>query len=403
MSLCDFSRATPADATSSQRGEWTKALLKTSNQSTLSFFLAAPPPPQQQSPASAGMERKPSLGSVGVGYDSKGNKLSQSRVVAAQALKIIGASLRDLPSPGPSLPLTPRDDPSTAGPVIRLSPALLTLFNRLSLVYHRTSYTAGTSPSSASPLTASLLARFGKRAYPSYVVARSFALFPSRATLREFEAAMGVEAAVEAALDGVWGPGVAKRAEKETKEERMGRYGEGVAVWEGIEEEWRRLCGEAEEGARRVKEEEEEAAGEQKEKGHKGAHGRLYYRRRFHPGWPLSRAAYKAAACYAKLVRPRPFSSSSSSSPRTPGPALTEPNNRPAGRPRLGGRHPAAPPRADVVPAGQARRLVRPARARPHEVPARRRGPPWRRGQGHEARAQRAVAAGEEGGGAQGL
>jgi hypothetical protein len=29
---------------------------------------------------------------------------------------------------------------------------------------------------------------------------------------------------------------------------------------------------------------------------------RLYYRRRFHPGWPLSRAAYKAAACYAKLV-----------------------------------------------------------------------------------------------------
>lgn len=79
---------------SPQRGEWTKALLKTSNQSTLSFFIAAPPPPKIQSPpGSADMERKPSLGSVGVGYDAKGNKLSQSRVVAAQALKLIGASL----------------------------------------------------------------------------------------------------------------------------------------------------------------------------------------------------------------------------------------------------------------------------------------------------------------------
>ncbi|GAA5922491.1 hypothetical protein JCM3775_005748 [Rhodotorula graminis] len=267
------------------RGEWTKALLKTSNQSTLSFFLAAPPTPKVQSPVgSAGMERKPSVGSVGVGYDAKGNKLSQSRVVAAQALKLIG-------------------------PVIRLSPALLTLFNRLSLVYHRTSYTAGTSSTSASPLTASLLARFGKRAYPTYTVSRSFALFPSRAVLREFEAAMAIEQRVEAALDGVWGPGVPKRAERETKEERLERYGEGVRAWEEIEGEWSRLCAEAEDEARRVKKEEDEAVeaaraagdGEGEGKGQRGAHGRLYYRRRFHPGWPLSRAAYKAAACYAKL------------------------------------------------------------------------------------------------------
>ena len=199
-----------------------------------------------------------------------------------------------------------------AGPVIRLSPALLTLFNRLSLVYHRTSYTAGTSSTSASPLTASLLARFGKRAYPTYTVSRSFALFPSRAVLREFEAAMAVEQRVEAALDGVWGPGVPKRAERETKEERLARYGEGVRAWEEIEGEWARLCGEAEHEARKVKKEEDEAVaaaaasgeGEGEGKGQRGAHGRLYYRRRFHPGWPLSRSAYKAAACYAKLVRP---------------------------------------------------------------------------------------------------
>lgn len=36
------------------------------------------------------MERKTSLGSLGVGYDSKGNKLTQSSVVAKHALKIIG-------------------------------------------------------------------------------------------------------------------------------------------------------------------------------------------------------------------------------------------------------------------------------------------------------------------------
>lgn len=136
----------------------------------------------------------------------------------------------------------------------------------------------------------SLLARFGKRRYPKYIVARSWALFGSRQTLREFEAAMQVEKALEECLDGVWGPGAPKRFEKESKEEKLARYRRGTEIWEGIEGEWRRLCDEAEREMK-VKEEEDEA-GER----------RLYYRRRFHPGWPLSRAAYKAAACYAKLV-----------------------------------------------------------------------------------------------------
>ncbi|BGO89330.1 hypothetical protein JCM10020v2_000956 [Rhodotorula toruloides] len=247
------------------RGEWTKALLRTSSQSTLSFFaLAQPPqPPSPSSPTgSSSMERKASLGSLGVGYDSKGNKLTQSSVVARHALKIIG-------------------------PVIRLSPTFLLLFSRLSLVYHRTSYLASNNPYRASPLTASLLARFGKRHYPSYTVSRSFALFPSRHVLREFEAAIEIERELEECLEGVWGPGVPKRSEKETSEERLDRYRRGVAVWESIEAEWRRLCEEAECEMKSEEDDEEKR--------------RLYYRRRFHPGWPLSRAAYKAAACYAKL------------------------------------------------------------------------------------------------------
>ncbi|GAA6000814.1 fanconi-associated nuclease 1 [Rhodotorula paludigena] len=253
------------------RGEWTKALLKTSNQSTLSFFLAPSPP----APASsAGMERKPSLGSLGVGFDERGNKLTQSSIVARQALKLIG-------------------------PVILLSPAFLTLFNRLSLVYHRTSYTPSPTSSSASPLTASLLARFGKRTYPSYVVSRSFALFPSRAVLRTFEAAMRVEQRLEVALEGAWGAGLPRRAERETPAERKERYEEGCRAWEEVEGEWRALCAEAEDEMRRLKKEEEESGDEARCK--EDERRRLYYRRRFHPGWPLSRAAYKAAACYAKL------------------------------------------------------------------------------------------------------
>lgn len=186
----------------------------------------------------------------------------------------------------------PADSVGRAGPVIRLSPTFLLLFSRLSLVYHRTSYLSSNNPYRASPLTASLLARFGKRHYPSYTVSRSFALFPSRHVLREFEAAIEIERELEECLEGVWGPGVSKRAEKETSGERLERYRRGVAVWESIEAEWRRLCEEAECEMKREEDDEEKR--------------RLYYRRRFHPGWPLSRAAYKAAACYAKLVRAVP-------------------------------------------------------------------------------------------------
>lgn len=99
---------------------------------------------------------------------------------------------------------------------------------------------------------------------------------------------MDIERRVEEALDGVWGPGIPKR-ERETVDEKQARFREGTRIWEEVEEEWQEMCCDAE-----TKMKEEEDAEEKR---------RLYYRRRFHPGWPLSRAAYKAAACYAKLVR----------------------------------------------------------------------------------------------------
>jgi Fanconi-associated nuclease 1 len=98
---------------------------------------------------------------------------------------------------------------------------------------------------------------------------------------------MEIEKKVEEALEGIWGPGVPKR-ERESAEEKRERFKEGTRIWEEVEDEWQELCREAEI--------------EMKQEGDGDEKRRLYYRRRFHPGWPLSRAAYKAAACYAKLV-----------------------------------------------------------------------------------------------------
>ncbi|BGP13581.1 hypothetical protein JCM10213v2_001513 [Rhodosporidiobolus nylandii] len=258
------------------RADYTAALLRTSSQSTLSFFASPAPPSVAPPPTSKGAKGGPSTpmrrtssgtGTVGVGYDAKGRKLTQSGVVVRQALAAIG-------------------------PVIRLPPPILSLFARLSLVYHRTSYTS----LSTSSLTSSLLARFGKRRYPSYAVSRSFSIFPSRERLIEFERAVGREREVEECLDGAWAAGTAPRgkkgAEREGKEDRLERYRKGVRLWEeeGTERKWMALCEEAEREMA-VKKDEEDEAGERL----------LYYRRRFHPGWPLSRAAYKAAGCYAKL------------------------------------------------------------------------------------------------------
>ncbi|GAA5867550.1 hypothetical protein JCM8547_001216 [Rhodosporidiobolus lusitaniae] len=249
------------------RADWTKALLKTSNQSTLSFFSALPPSTSSATKTkkkgeSALLARSPS-GTLGVGYDVKGQKLTQSSVAIKQALASIG-------------------------PVIRLHPAYLRLFERVSLIYHRTSYTAVNT----SALTSSLLARFGKRRYPSYTVSRSFSIFTSRDVLLRFERAVETEKQLEECLDGAWAAGVQqgrrKLGEKESKEEKLERYARGVKIWEdSAEKEWRELCQEAEVEMKQEEDDEEKRL--------------LYYRRRFHPGWPLSRAAYKAAACYAKL------------------------------------------------------------------------------------------------------
>jgi Fanconi-associated nuclease 1 len=172
----------------------------------------------------------------------------------------------------------------SAGPCIRITPAYVSLFDRLSLIYHRTAYS---SSSGISSLTSSLLARFGKRNYPTYVVSRSFSIFPSRHLLRQYEDALQIEFKVEEALGENWKTAPASsgpRTEVEKKGDREAMWEEGIRLFESIRAAWGGMCVE------------EEGKGE-------GEEGKLmYYRRRFHPGWPLTRVVYKAAAILARLV-----------------------------------------------------------------------------------------------------
>lgn len=261
------------------RRDWTQALLKTNNQSMLSFV----PVGGSVSPPSANARRgradkensadiKP-VGAFGLSFDSKGNTMKASTVASRQALKTIGGFNAPRPTDGSQQLLTAVE--SKPGPVIRLNPAYRRLFDRLSLVYHRTTYTANNTTS----FVASLLARFGKRHYPTYRVSRTFAIFPSRQQLTQYERALDVERRIEDILGenpATWAPALpagAKRPFKTAEEKRADKdkmCAEGVKLFEAVEDAWTRLCRDAEREMKKEEDDDERRL--------------LYYRRRFHPG-----------------------------------------------------------------------------------------------------------------------
>jgi Fanconi-associated nuclease 1 len=81
------------------------------------------------------------------------------------------------------------------GDCIRLSPTPLKLFERVHLVFYRS--TEWTEKS----LTTIILAKVSRRRYPDYIVSRSNAVFPSRSALLEFEAALRVQFEVDNTLE----------------------------------------------------------------------------------------------------------------------------------------------------------------------------------------------------------
>ncbi|KAL1954507.1 hypothetical protein VTO42DRAFT_1118 [Malbranchea cinnamomea] len=80
------------------------------------------------------------------------------------------------------------------GDCIRLSAAPLRLFERVHLVFYRS--TQWTEKS----LTAIILAKISRRNYPEYIVSRSTGIFPSRSALLEFENSLRVQFELDNAL-----------------------------------------------------------------------------------------------------------------------------------------------------------------------------------------------------------
>ena len=81
------------------------------------------------------------------------------------------------------------------GPCIRLSPLTFKLFERVHLVFYRS--TEWTEKS----LTTIILAKIARRSFPEYIVCRTSTIFASRLHLLEFEAAIRLEAEVDNILE----------------------------------------------------------------------------------------------------------------------------------------------------------------------------------------------------------
>ncbi|KAI4173043.1 MAG: hypothetical protein LQ343_003153 [Gyalolechia ehrenbergii] len=129
---------------------------------------------------------------------------------------------------------------SNTGPCIRLSSAAFKLFERVHLVFYRS--TEWTEKS----LTTIILARISRRNFPDYIVSRSTNIFLSRSILLEFEASIRTQFAVDNVLefsgtvnkDGLYKvKGIFEEvyprwltilAEEQRKEDRVYESGEGA-------------------------------------------------------------------------------------------------------------------------------------------------------------------------------
>jgi Fanconi-associated nuclease 1 len=143
------------------------------------------------------------------------------------------------------------------GRCIRLSLAPLKLFERVHLVFYRS--TEWTEKS----LTTLILAKISRRNFPSFIVSRSTTIFSSRALLLEFEASLRVQFHVDSILEFNGNPG------------RKGLE-EVQAIFEEVYPRWRVLLAEEQAKEDRVYESGEGA-----------------YLRRFSPAWVYTRIIHK--------------------------------------------------------------------------------------------------------------
>ena len=143
------------------------------------------------------------------------------------------------------------------GPCIRLSLPTLKLFERVHLVFYRS--TEWTDKS----LTTIILARISRRNFPEYIVSRSANIFPSRSDLLEFEAAIRTQFRIDNILEFNGNPG-------------KGGLEEVLAIFEEVYPRWKTLLAEEQRKEDRVYES-----------------GEGTYLRRFSPAWVYTRIIHK--------------------------------------------------------------------------------------------------------------
>ncbi|XXG94741.1 hypothetical protein Hte_000998 [Hypoxylon texense] len=155
------------------------------------------------------------------------------------------------------------------GPCIRLSLPVFKLFERVHLVFYRS--TEWTEKS----LTTIILAKISRRNFPKYIVSRSSNIFSSRDQLLEFETAMRTEYAVDSVLEF---NGPVTEAD----------FRKVVDIFEEIYPRWKTLLQEEQEKEERVYESGEGA-----------------YLRRLNPAHSYTRIVHKAAYVFGRLKEHR--------------------------------------------------------------------------------------------------
>ncbi|KAI9784153.1 MAG: hypothetical protein M1839_002658 [Geoglossum umbratile] len=154
---------------------------------------------------------------------------------------------------------------SQTGSCIRLSITTLGLFERVHLVFYRS--TEWTEKS----LTTIILSRISRRNFPEYIVSRSANIFPSRSVLLEFEASIRAQSAVDNLLE----------SNGSSKEDAFQKV---IDMFEAVYPRWKILIKEEQR-----KEESIYTSGE-------GA-----YLRRFSPAWAYTRVLHKTAYVMGRL------------------------------------------------------------------------------------------------------
>ncbi|KAK4195773.1 VRR-NUC domain-containing protein [Triangularia verruculosa] len=155
------------------------------------------------------------------------------------------------------------------GPLVRLSELIFKLFERVHLVFYRS--TEWTEKS----LTAIILAKIARRNYPDYIVCRSSNIFDSRRSLLEFELSMRKDFEVDNVLEFNGSPGEAG-------------FLKVLEIFESISGRWRELTRQ-----------------EQHREDHVYEFGEGSYLRRFNAAHAFTRIAHKAAYVLGRLHRYR--------------------------------------------------------------------------------------------------